>query len=84
MKSKVLIMILAAIAVVSLPSCRGRAAVKTVEVAEKVLQKTPKKTTTTTLPASSKILESGKYADDAAKIVDEINEDDTYDSDDDY
>lgn len=83
MKSKVFIMILAVIAVVSLSSCRGKAAVKTVEAAEKVLQKTPKKTTTT-LPASGAVLENGRYADDAARLVEEISEDDAYDSDDDY
>lgn len=83
MKSKVIIMILTVIAVVSLSSCRGKAAVKTVEAAEKVLQKTPKKTTTT-LPASGAALEGGRYADDAARLVEEISEDDTYDLDDDY
>lgn len=73
MKSKVLIMILAAIAVVSLSSCRGRAAVKTVEAAEKAFQKAPKKTTTI---KSGALLESGRFADDAARVVDEISDDD--------
>ena len=69
-------------------SCRGKAAVKTIETAEKVLHKTPKKTpnkiSTTTLPASSQALNSGRYADDAAHLVKQVSEDDTYESDDDY
>lgn len=68
-------------------SCRGKAAVKTIETAEKVLQKTPKKTpniiTATTLPASSPALNSGRYSDVAARLVEEISEDDAYSFEDD-
>lgn len=75
MKSKIIIMIMAVIAVVSLSSCRGKAGAKAIEAAQKALKKTPKKSTTF---KGGALLESGKYADDAARVVEEISEDDTY------
>lgn len=60
-------------------SCRGKAGVKAVEAAEKVLQKAPKKTATI---KSGALLESGKFADDAARIADKASEEDSYSSED--
>lgn len=73
MKNKIIILVLTVLAVISLSSCRGKAAVKTVEAAEKAFQKAPKKTTTI---KSGALLESGRFADDAARVVDEISDDD--------
>lgn len=73
MKNKIIILVLTVLAVISLSSCRGKAAVKTVEAAEKALQKAPKRTTTI---KSGALLESGKFADDAVKAVEKIDYED--------
>lgn len=73
MKTKITILLFAIFAILSMASCRGKAAVKAAEAAEKAFQKAPKKTTTI---KSGALLESGRFADDAARVVDEISDDD--------
>lgn len=85
MKFKCFILLLAMITIVSMTSCRGKAGVKAVEAAQKALKKTPKKSTTI---KGGALLESGKYADDAAraasKLYDENKSDEDVEEDSDY
>ena len=78
MKTRITIFLFAILAIFSMDSCRGKAAVKAAEAAEKAFQKAPKKTTTI---KGGALLESGKYADDVARIADEVSEEDAYSED---
>ena len=75
MKSRFTIFLFAFFTILSMTSCRGKAAVKAAEAVEKAFQKAPKKTTTI---KGGALLESGKYADDIARIADEVSDEDTY------
>lgn len=70
MKTRITIFLFAIFAILSMASCRGKAAVKAAEAAEKVFQKAPKKTTTI---KGGALMESGKFADDAVNAVEKID-----------
>lgn len=63
--------------VLLMSSCCGKAGVKAVEAAQKALKKTPKENNAV---KTGTLLQSGKYADDAVRVVDEMDneEDDLY------
>lgn len=70
MKTRITILLIVLIGMLSMVSCRGKAGIKAIESAQKFLKKTPKKSTTI---KGGALLESGKYADDAARMINEID-----------